>query len=249
MEESAYVGEGIAGLLYLVVGLRLLQLARRTGRLPERLLTVSFLALGFSYLLYNLPYPLADELLTRLLYSAGRLVAAFGVIAYALFTWCVFRRRDTWGLWAVVGASACLLVGAAGSIWVGDWEGVYPIANPWWWPEWTGATAVEAWLGVEAFVAYGKARHRRALGLSDPLLCNRFLLLGASSVISVALQFVIIVQYIEYEISQHWSATTDVLVSGAEIVTIAMIWLVFCPPRFYRRWINGPASAAKVAKG
>jgi hypothetical protein len=112
-----------------------------------------------------------------------------------------------------------------------------------------GATAAEAWMGAEAFVQYGKARQRRRLGLCDSLLCNRFVLFGIASILWVALQFVTVVQNIEYEISQRWSATTDVIVSGVEIGAIAMIWLVFFPPAFYRRWVQGSAPVGRVAEG
>ena len=248
MEDSAYIGESIAGVVYLIVGVRLLRLALRTGKLPERFLSASFLAWGLSYVLYNLPYALADESLLRSLYPAGRLVTATGAITYALFTWSVFRRHDAGGLWMVAGTAVCLIAGVVGSVWVGDWEGVYPIRNPWWWPEWVGVTATEAWLGTEALVQYGKARQRLRLGLSPSLSCNRFLLLGLVSVLSLALQFVVVAQSIEYEITQRWSATTDALVSGVELTTIAMIWLVFFPPAFYRSWINGAVPVAKAVK-
>ena len=111
-----------------------------------------------------------------------------------------------------------------------------------------GVTVVEVWLGVEALVQCGKARQRLRLGLSLPLSCNRFLLLGVASVLSVLLQFVVVVQSIEYEITQHWSATSDILVGSVELITIAMIWLAFLPPAFYRRWINGPAPVATAVK-
>jgi len=249
MENSAYIGESIAGLLYLLVGVRLLRLALRTGKAPERLLSAGFLAWGSSYLLFNLPYALADESLLTPLYTAGRLVSAVGVITYALFAWRVFRRDDTWGGWAVAGTSVCLIAGVLGSVWVGDWEGVYPISNSWWWAEWVGATAAEAWMGAEAFVQFGKARQRLSFGLCDPLLCNRFLLFGVASLLWVALQFVVVVQSIEYEISHRWSVTADVVVAAVEVAAIAMIWLVFFPPAFYRNWIDGVATPARRVRG
>jgi hypothetical protein len=249
MEDSAYIGESIAGLLYLLVGVRLLRLALRTGEIPERLLCAGFLAWGFSYLLFNLPYMLADESLLTPLYIAARLVSAAAVITYALFAWRVFRRHDTWGGWAVAGTGVCLIAGVLGSVWVGDWEGVHPISNGWWWAEWVGATAAEAWMGAEAFVQFGKARQRLGLGLCNPLLCNRFLLLGVASLLWVALEFVVVVQSIEYEISHRWSATTDVVVAGVEVAAIAMIWLVFFPPAFYRSWIDGSTPVETSVKG
>jgi hypothetical protein len=246
MEDSVYIGESIAGLVCLVVGVRLLRLALRTGKTPERLLSASFLAWGLAYLISSVPDALTGELLLRPFYFAGRLANSTGALTCAFFTWHVFRKRDTWGLWMVAGATACLIAGVVGSVWVGDWEGVYPIRNPWWWVEWMGVTATLAWLGAEALVQYGKTRQR--LGLCDPVLCNRFLLLGIASILWVALEFVLVVQTIEHEISQRWSGTADVLVAGVEILSIAMIWLVFFPPAFYRSWIHGAAPVARAVK-
>jgi hypothetical protein len=249
MEDSVYIGESVAGLVSLIVGVRLLRLALRTGKTPERLLSAGFLAWGFSYLISSVLDVPADESLFRSFYFAGRLVDAAGTVAYAFFVWHVFRKHDAWGLWMVAGTTVCLTAGVVGSAWVGDWEGVHPIRNPWWWAEWVGVTATEAWMGAEALVQYGKTRQRMGLGLCDPVLCNRFLLFGIASVLWVALQFVVVAQAIEYEITQRWSATADFLIAGLEIVAIAMVWLIFFPPAFYRSWIHGAAPVARAVKG
>ncbi len=248
MQDNAYIGECIAGFVFIIVGVRLLRLGIRTGEIPERLLSASFLAWGLSYLLYSLPYALADASLLRPLFVAGRFLVATGAITFAFFTWSVFRRHDAWGLWVIAGTVVCLVVGVAGSVWVGDWEGTHPIRNPWWWAEWVGLTGTEAWMAAEGLVQYGKARQRLRLGLSDPLVCNRFLLWSLASILWMALEFVVVVQNIEYEITQRWSASMDVLVAGVEMTAIAMIWLVFFPPAFYRNWINGAAPVAKAVE-
>jgi hypothetical protein len=248
MEDSVYIGESVAGLVSLFVGIRLLRLAHRTGKSPERLLGAGFLAWGLAYLISSVPDALGGESWLRPFYFSGRLLDAAGIVAYACFTWCVFRKYDAWGLWMVAGATGCLIAGLVGSVWVGDWEGVYPIRNPWWWAEWVGITATDAWMGTEALVQYGKTRQRLKLGLCDPVLCNRFLLFGIASVLWVMLQFVVIVQAIEHEITQRWSGTGDFLVAGLEIVAMAMICLVFFPPAFYRRWIHAAAPVARAVK-
>ena len=55
MEGHAYIGELIAGIVYLIAGARLLRLGQRTGELPERLLGATFLAMGVSAVCYVLP--------------------------------------------------------------------------------------------------------------------------------------------------------------------------------------------------
>jgi hypothetical protein len=148
-----------------------------------------------------------------------------------------------------VGVLLCLIAGVVGSVWVGDWEGIYPIRNPWWWAEWVGLTATEAWMGAEGLVQFGKARQRLRLDLCTPLVCNRFLLWSLASILWLSLEFVVVVQSIEYEVTQRWSVATDILVGVVEIAAIAMIWLVFFPPPFYRSWINGPTPMTRPVTG
>jgi hypothetical protein len=248
MQDSAYSVETVAGLFFLIVGVRLLLLSFRTGGTPERLLGAGLLVMGFSYLLYNLPFAFADDLPFGPFYLAARLLTCTSAIAFALFTWIVFRRRDTWGLWVIAGTLVCMSAGLAGSAWVGDWEGIDPLRNPWWWAEWVALTATEAWMGAEAFVHYGSARQRVRLGLCDPLVCNRFLLWGLAASLWLVVQFTVIAQNIEYQLAHQWSPFMDTLVGITEMISIAMIWLAFFPPRFYRRWVRGATPAAKAVE-
>ena len=57
------------------------------------------------------------------------------------------------------------------------------------------------------------------------------------------------VQQIEYEMTQVWSASMDGVVALVELGAIALIWLVFFPPTFYRNWINRVAPVAKAEEG
>ncbi len=61
MEESAYIGGVIAGLFYLVAGIRLVRLSLRTHEAPERLLGATLLLWSLSYLFWQLPIALANE--------------------------------------------------------------------------------------------------------------------------------------------------------------------------------------------
>jgi hypothetical protein len=238
MEESAYIGAVIAGLAFLIAGFRLSRLSLRTGEAPERLLGAAFLLWGFSYLVWELPIILVDESITRPCLVAGRLLNDFGIVASVLFLRLVFRRQEPWGWWLVAGTTLTLLGGLAGSVAVGDWEGVVPLDNAWWWLEEVGSVTSVVWMCAEGFSQYRKARQRLKLGLCDPLVCNRYLLWGLAGATWTLLDFVVVVQTIEYQRTQVWSATLDSLVGGIEIGVIAMIWLVFFPPAFYRRWIN-----------
>ena len=52
MEDHAYIGELLAGIVYLIAGVRLLRLGQRTREVPERLLAAMFILSGASYIVY-----------------------------------------------------------------------------------------------------------------------------------------------------------------------------------------------------
>ncbi len=56
-------------------------------------------------------------------------------------------------------------------------------------------------------------------------------------------------QYAEYATTNQFTATWDALYGAIGIVSLVMIGLVFFPPAFYQRWINGVAAAAKAEEG
>jgi hypothetical protein len=249
MEENAYLGEVIAGLVFFIAGVRLLRLAVQTGRAPERFLSASFLLWGLGYALYDLPYALTDDDAVRMrFFLASRVAIDAGTIAFALFTQRVFRSREHWATWLVAGTAVCLIAGVAGSLWVGDWEGIRPLSNPWYWPERLAGTAPLAWMAIEGFLHYAKARSRRRLGLCDPLVCNRFLLWGVSGVLWVMLELVIFPQEIGYEATREFSAVLGVLSGSLEVIPVALLWITFFPPACYRSWVAGSGAAVVAAE-
>jgi hypothetical protein len=235
----------IAGLAYLIAGFRLYRLSVRTGEAPERLLGATFLVWSLSYLCWQLPIALETGSLAMPLLFAGRISEDIGSVTFALFLRVVFRNQERWATWLVVAVAVGMMVGIGGSLWVGDWEGTRPLSNPWWWLEIVGIVAVFAWTGIEGFIQHHKARQRLRLGLCDPTVCNRYLLWGLTGVVWTVYQFAAIVQQIEYEATQVWSASMDSVTGGLDLAAIALIWLVFFPPRFYQRWVAGAAPAAQ----
>jgi hypothetical protein len=242
VEDSAYLFEITAGGLYVLVGIPLWQLARRTGDVAARLIGITFLLWGFSYLLYNLPLVLQDERLMVPFFFGGRVAYDLGALTMAVFTLRVFRKNESWARGLLLATLACLAFGLIGSAAVGDWEGIYPLTNPWFWVEWLGMCLPLAWVSVEGLLEYTRASRRMALGLCDPIVANRFLLWCLVGVMMLSSNFAFLPQYIEYEQEAQFSAAMDALVGGLEIFTIGLIGLVFFPPRWYRRWVeNGLA--------
>jgi hypothetical protein len=238
MDAIPYIQEFSAGFVYLVVGIRLYQLSRRTNRFPERLLSLSFVLWGANYFLYDVPYLVLEESTAVPFYFAARLALDLGTFLFAIFIWKVFRSQDRWGGWLVAGLGACLLAGIGGSVWVGDWEGMLPIGNPWFWPAWLANTAPYAWMAAEGSHHHRRALQRQRLGLCDALACERFRLWGIAGAVWFLLQSIVVFQYVEYETTRQWGGFTGSFVGFFEVVPAAVVWFVFYPPAFYRVWVD-----------
>jgi hypothetical protein len=134
-------------------------------------------------------------------------------------------------------------------VWIGDWEGFYPLSNPWYWLEFVGSIAPMGWMIAEGFVQYSKARQRRRLGLCAPLVCNRFLLWGLAGMLWLLLELSLIAENAVYELTQRWSDSLDLLTGSLEVAPVALVWLAFFPPDRYRRRIEGTAGPLTAAEG
>jgi hypothetical protein len=249
MGDNAYIGGVIVCLGYLIAGARLYRLSLRTKEKPERLFSAALLLWGLAYVCWQLPLMLSDESLFRPLYIAGRLLTDAGTIVMLFFMRLVFRPGSAIANALVAGITAGLVLGVAGSGWVGDWEAIYPLRNPWWWLEWAAVTVSVAWIGVEGFHRYGMSKLRHQFGFCDAMTCNRFLLWGLTGAVWMAYELVYPIQQIEFDATGSFSASLDAIVSLTELIPIACIWLVFFPPASYRRWIERSDSHPEVTEG
>jgi hypothetical protein len=238
MGDNAYIGGVIVCFGYLIAGVRLYRLSLRTQKAPERLLSVSLLLWGLAYVCWQLPLIISAEYLFRSLYILGRLLTDAGTITSLFFMRIVFRPNSGFANVLVASITAGLVLGFAGSGWVGDWEAIYPLRNPWWWVEWAAVTVSVAWIGVEGFHQYKMAKLRRQFGLSDAMTANRFLLWGLTGAFWIGYELIYPIQQIEFDATGAFSASLDAIVSAVEFIPIVCIWLVFFPPNIYRRWIE-----------
>jgi hypothetical protein len=247
VEENAYIGSLISGLAYFAVGARLLWLGIRTRSASEWLIGLTFLIWSLSYALWVCSMASQSQpALESQLIIASRLAANLGSAAIAFFPFLVFRRKSAWAKWLVALVVICMILGTAGSIWVGDPEGVEPLENAWWWFEWIGEIAPAIWIGVEGLHHYGTTRARVRLGLCEPMVSHRYLLWGLAGISWTLLDFAVIGQFIDFWATQAWSATSDYLVGLFEIAALTMIWLAYFAPAAYRRRIAGATPAAKT---
>jgi hypothetical protein len=237
LEGNAYIGGIIVCLGYLVVGIRLARLGLKTREAPEQILAVTFLLWGIAYACWQAPLVSENEAIFSPLYFLARILTDTGTIASAFFLRLVFRpdSRLATGLVAAIGAG--LILGIAGSGWVGDWESIDPLGNPWWWVEWSAVVVSVAWIGVEGFHHYGSSKRRRRLGLCSSLDCGRYLLWGMTGAIWVVYEVAYAIQQIEFQTIGVFSASLDAIASTLEVIPIVFIWFIFIPPALYQRWI------------
>jgi len=243
MDDNAFLGGVIAGIVYLFAGVSLIRLSWRTQESPELMLGMSFLLWGLSYVCWQIPIATANQPLTQPLFFAGRILTNAGTIFFAHFVWNAFRNQSLWAKYLVDAIAFGLIAGIAGSIYVGDWEGVQPISNPWWFLDWGSNLVATTWVGVEGLIEYPKARQRMRLGHCDPVVCNRYLLWGTVGVVWVVYNGVFLCQTVEFDSTGAWSSSMDRVNGLVEATGVALVWLIFFPPRFYRRWIAGAAPA------
>jgi len=242
VEAFEYIGSVASSLVYFALGSRLVVLGIRTRSLTESLL-------GSTFLLWSLYYALrissiglhGQTVLESQIAIAARIVNDLSSVGFAFFPLLAFRRGSSWGKWLASGIAICLIGGAAGSIWVGDPEGVDPLTNGWWWPEWLGETAAGVWLGVEGFHHYGMGRARVRLGLCEPIVGHRYLLWGFAGLFWTLLSFVAIGQYVDFWATQTWSAALENLAGLFDLTALAMVWLIYFAPAGYQRRINASA--------
>ena len=245
MEGSAYIGSAIAGLVYCVLGARLVRLGIRTRSAAEWLLGLSFLMWALSYTLWVFAIVLQGQsALESQLLIASRLTSNLGGICFVFFPLLAFRRGSTWAKWLSASVAICLIIVSVGSGWAGDPEGIAPLSNVWWWFDWIGEIAPAIWIGVEGLHHYGMTRPRVRLGLCKPIVGHRYLLWGIAGVFWILLDFVIIGQYVEFWATHSWSATLDKFVGFCEIAALAMIWMAYFAPAAYQRRINASAVSA-----
>jgi len=175
---------------------------------------------------------------------------ALGNATFALFVRAVFRRDSRWATWLVAAIAASLAAGVVGSAFVGDWEGINPLANPWYWLEFIGGLGPSMWIGIEGIAHYLRARRRLKLGLCAVIDCYRFLLWGAAGLIWLLLEAIRSANDFVLAFTGRWSELLNLGTAVCEVVPVALIWCAFFPPECYRRWLEigaNPASALPPA--
>lgn len=235
------VAVGTLFAVWIVTGVRMIVLARRTRALPEFLLGMSLLLqAGIGYPLSVVSQFAGDWSLAVTCVSATCSNTGMGFLY--VFTARVFHDSSRWA-WAAVGAAgALLLVQAAG----------YVIAQAaaetqaelltgilrWGAGSLALSGAAWGWAGWEALRYHGLLRRRVALGLADPVVANRMLLWGLMG--AVAFGCVLIDTVLLYSGAPRARDVMLPLVTAiAGLVVSACMLLAFWPPTAYLARVRG----------
>jgi hypothetical protein len=240
VEYLRWIGFGAFFVSSLVIGGRLLLLARRTGQIPEFLIGVAALGMGpFGYGLSMLAFALANQslALSATLMGSGLLAMQVGAIAQFLFVWTVFRRDSRWARVVIWTAIALLIAGYAGDLIENGLVNRHN-AGVWFWISRAARTSVLGWSAFESLRYHRVVRHRVRLGLADPVVAGSFLLwgLGSGAAFTGAL-----IGHATLILTGHSVAEFPLLslvVSLVGLVAAVSLWLAFLPTPAYLRFVE-----------
>ncbi len=247
MEESALlslsrmIGFVALGVVAVAVGIKMLSLTWRTREFPEAAVGVHILVLMLGYSVEFAGIEGADEfgMFAVLLRGVGNLCYVVAILVYLLFTWRVFRPGSR--VAAVVACSSilALVVGWSGEVFTSDFDfGADRFQAPWFWIAFVPRLVCMGWAAGEALLEYRRARRRTRLGLSEPLVTNRFLLWGLAALSECLIYVAVMSGILRGVPSDFLNGTTALVVSALGMSAAITILLAFLPPRAYRCWVE-----------
>jgi hypothetical protein len=244
--ESIIALQGFAGVVYLVtvsvIGIRLLLLASRSHQLPEMLLGGALLLGGvfggpLEAASVSLRAETGPELSGKLLFG-GKVFGLAAIACHLFFIHRVFRPDREWSTALVGVLLACPLAAIFGYSAAGAF-GTSEIPLTWFWVELLARVSASAWLTVEGALYFIQMRRRLRLGLSEPLVTNRFLLFSMAGGLSIVIFLTSVPPMFLDPVLDARVLTLDLLVfSIAGIAVSSLYFLTFLPPRRYREWLG-----------
>jgi hypothetical protein len=253
-------------LLALAIGVRMARLGRVTAGaevwLSIYFLLTQFAGVALSCFLYMswtdasraLPDPIATPL-----HAAAVGAANVGLGALYIFVWKTFHPRSA-TVRRVVGSLLVAMAAAYLAIPMTEGFAVRVMPGTAYWTSWVLRTGAVLWLAYESLRYWSLLRRRMRIGLAEPLVTNRFLLLGvfalaifqmgASDPLArswYVLQVGSTEQWIP-ELAHSIVLMVLALTSTLGIVVVTTLALIFFPTARFRRFIEegqrAPAEAA-----
>ncbi len=234
-----------------VVGVRLLQRARRSRGLPELLAGTSYVAApALGYPLAVVASQLPNRAIAVPMHTIGELLLVFGCCCFLIFTMRVFRPGARWAMSAAWLGSTVLVgsgIGIAHAfIAYSDAAEMnaharLPLSGM------VGVLALSyVWTALEGLRYYRMMRKRLALGLADAVVTNRFLLWTLSGLTSVAwISYSALILAAGENLARN-PINVSVTCAGGIANTVFLL-LIFMPPAAYTRWVERSARAARLA--
>jgi hypothetical protein len=225
----------------LVVGIRLLLLARRSGAVPE-------LALGLAFFLVGaLGYPLGlaavlpglPEAAARASFALAQLFTGVGSAAVFVFTRAVFRPEERWAGWLVRMAALALAVQTAVSVaraLQGD-PSRFAVPDVAFTVRQALTAFSYAWTALEALRYRGLLLRRLALGLAEVEVVNRFLLWAMAGIGAFVGSATMSAVSLAGGLSWQDPLALSAVGLGGFVAAVCTA-LAFMPPGAYLRWVR-----------
>ncbi len=252
----------IAGSLYLVstflfavfalvIGMRLLAMSRRTGEVPERLLGLGLqltATWGYGILIFSM---LARNALGVPEHPVGVAISALGWVAHhagvacmLLFIRRVFRPDAAWAVALSVAMMVLLLGGFAGYVWSGDL--VHATPGVWYWISFATTGSYPIWMSLESFTWWRRMLRRQSLGLSDPMVVDRFRIWALASASAAAAIWTVNLPTfmgVPAGADDPIVSITMLVTACFGIATVSLYWMTFFPPDWYRARVEARAAS------
>jgi hypothetical protein len=242
------VAVGTLFAVWIVTGVRMIRLARRTRGVPELLLGTSLLLqAGLGYPISVVSQFAGDWALLVTCVSATFSNTGMGFLY--VFTARVFHDASRWA-WVAVGAAAALLVVQVVGNTVSQALAATPAEKLSVIMRWGGASlalsgAAWGWAGFEALRYHALLRRRVALGLADPVVANRVLLWGLMG--AVAFGCVVVDTLLLYSgIPRARDVLLPLVTAVAGLLVSACMLLAFWPPEAYLARVRGGREPART---
>lgn len=237
------------GLACLVVGLRLLFLARWTHKLPELLLGLALISggcLGYftNFVVDFLEPPQGVIFPLRVL---SRLWVGGASVAVLFVVWRVFRPDRAWAGVLVGMVLAMFIPYLLQDFWFGTLTPRELLRQPLFW-SWTVARiACFAWMSGESFYAQRQLRRRLRMGLkADRVLAARLLFwsLGTGA---IAAMFAALAANQLLERSAQLSFVSHQVIAVLGLTCSLCLWLAFFPPPALLSRVAGEEGRSEAA--
>jgi hypothetical protein len=237
-----------------LVGLKLLRIAAHSRKFPELAVGVAL----FTYAAVSQPAVLVYQGLgeetslgLRMAIVVLRVLAFYvTLVGLSLFTWQVFGAESRWRQVLVAGVAVTGLITSATSIWATWLQLSANVPVPL-----HGRLGMVphyvftfGWVSLESLHYYALMRKRRALGLADPVVTNRFFVWGAGEGVASLVVLALLVAMLRRGEITASDPFVSWFVTLAGLVNALVWWLTFTPPRAYLRLIRGGA-AEEVTDG